>query len=141
MTPVRVWCDTNPNVRQLTEFFEALRLYNVSVNTVSKFEYLSRQTPMRRLSINLRVLLTILADRQIQISNVLEHGLVVAEKAALVELDLRSVPLEARQIAHGLFNVHERWKMLKTMAKALREAEAARNSYITEMPGDPNEVA
>lgn len=132
MTPIRVWCDTNPNVLQLTEFFTALQLYGISKETVDKFTYLSRQPPLRRLSINLRILLTVVAERQIQISNVLEHGLVPAEKSALVELDLRGVPIEARQIAHGLFNVHERWKMLKTMAKSLREAEAARANYMGE---------
>ena len=128
MTPERVWCETNPSVRLLAEFFAALKLYNVSADTISKFDYLAHQTPTYRLSINLRILLNIVGRQQV--SNVLEDGLVPAEKAALLELDLRGLPIEARQVAHGLFNVHERWKLLKALAKPLREAEASRANYI-----------
>lgn len=128
MTPVKVWAESNPSILQLTEFMSALRTYGVETNTIEIFEFLVTQPPPKRLLINLQAIL--LLSQKAQITNVLEDGLAEGERNALMELDYKGLPVEARQIAHGLFNVHERWKMLKTLSKALREAADSRTQYI-----------
>lgn len=128
MSPVKVWAESNPSILQLTEFMSALRTYGVESNTIEIFEFLVAQPPPKRLLINLQAIL--LLSQKAQITNVLEDGLADGERNALLELDYKGLPVEARQIAHGLFNVHERWKMLKALSKALREAADSRTQYI-----------
>lgn len=128
MKLTKVWCESNPTILQLTEFITALRLYGVENDTIEIFEFLSKQPPPKRLMINMQAML--LLSLKVQITNVLEGGLADGERRALQELELKGLPIEARQIAHGLFNIHERWKMLKALSKSLNDAAASRTQYI-----------
>ncbi len=50
----------------------------------------------------------------------------------LVELDLRGLPVRARETAHGLYNIHERWLLLKAMRRPFKLAVAARDESLHE---------
>ncbi len=66
------------------------------------------------------------------IYDVLGEGLTAEEQTVLVELDRRGLPVRARETAHGLYNIHERWELLKPLRRPFKLAVAARNEFLHE---------
>ena len=87
--------------------------------------------PPIRLAVNLKTLVGLMVKDEKPKFSVLNDGLLPDEYAALVELDVKGLPPHAREIAHGLFNVHERWFLMRELRKLFRGAFKAKEDYIS----------
>ena len=106
----------------------ACREYNVSDRTKLMLARLVSYPPAVRLAVNLKTVVGLMVNGPIY--SVLTEGLLPEERAALVELDLCGLPSHAREIAHGLMNIHERWLMMKTARHMFKEAQKAKDEYL-----------
>jgi hypothetical protein len=95
---------------------------------------LARLPPVARLSYNLHVYLAEAARHEVD--NILSGGLTPVEKAALAEMDARNLSIGAKETAHGLLNVHERWMLKRAMKTKYEEAVRAFQNVITSKPLD-----
>jgi hypothetical protein len=107
------------------------REFRVSETTSFVLARMASYPPHIRLAVNLKTLIGLLTQAENPKYNVLKDGLMSDEYAALVELDMRGLPSHAREIAHGLFNVHERWFLMKQLRRLFRGAYEARDEYIS----------
>lgn len=133
--PDRVWCRSYPTITEIQELIAVLPQCKLSEASVRVFRVLAGQPPDRRLAINLKSFLGLCMQHEIK--NVLNEGLNDKERRALSELDASNLPVRLREVAHGLLNVHERWCMLKGLAKPFQEARAARMNYVQTKTGEP----
>lgn len=92
------------------------------------FTRLAQYPPPLRLAINLKSMFGIAAKRDID--DLMLHTLTDAERYALLELDKRHVLVQAKEIAHGLLNIHERWIVWKAVSRPIREAHIAKDNHI-----------
>ena len=81
-----------------------------------------------RLAVNMKALLNLMVDGPIY--NVLTEGLTSQEHAALVELDVRGLPIDAREVAHGLLNVHERWVAMRFFRGFFKKATKVSGGFL-----------
>jgi hypothetical protein len=119
---------------ELHELGQACRDHGVSVETKTLLARLAGYPPAIRLAINMKTVIGLSAGAPVY--NVLRDGLLPEEYIALVELDLCGLPASAREVAHGLLNVHERWCILKTTRRLFRDAISARDEFLS-----PNDKA
>ena len=100
----------------------------ISDKTRSLLARLASYPPTVRLAVNLKITIGIMAKGPIR--DVLTEGLLPEEHAALVELDALAIPPRDREIVHGLFNVHERWLLIRQTRPMFEEAQRAKNEYL-----------
>jgi len=118
----------------LDELRQACRDHNVSDKSKLMIARLVSYPPPVRLAVNLKTIIGLMVGGPIY--SVLNEGLLPEERVTLVELDMRGLPSHAREIAHGLMNVHERWLMMKNARHMFKEAQKAKDAYLT-----PNEAS
>jgi len=118
----------NPSKDELRELGQELREHGVSERTRLLLAKLASYPPNIRLAINLKIVVGLLINGPIY--SVLREGLTPDERAALVELDMRGLSIRARETAHGLLNVHERWFTLKRVRSMFRDAVAAADEFL-----------
>ena len=119
----------------LSELGQELREHGVSERTRLLLAHLAGYPPNVRLVVNLKATVGLLVNGPVY--SVLRDGLTDAERAALVELDMRGLSTKAREVAHGLLNVHERWVAIKALRSLFRDAAAAKDEFL--MPKDQQE--
>ncbi len=122
----------NPTMDELDKLRFACRDHGVSEKTKLVLARLASYPPTVRLVVNLKTIAGLMVDGPIH--NILSEGLLPEERAALVELDMCGLSTHAREIAHGLLNVHERWYVMKSVGRMFKAAEKAKNAYLT--PGE-----
>jgi hypothetical protein len=135
--PESVRSNSYPQREQLRELGQACIDYDVSKKTGLILARLANMTPKVRLAVNLKVVVGLMIGRPIH--NVLTEGLTPSEHAALVELDMRGLPLSARETAHGLMNVHERWCVMRDLRKLFSKAARAGDAYLALDGDDPSD--
>lgn len=131
-SPESVYCRSFPNAGEIKELLRMIETREISEITKEFFRMLASLPPEQRLAINLKTLLSLNAIRPVE--NILVDGLSERERKALVELDSSGVPIRIREIGHGLVNLHEKWKTMRSLGKSFREARAARGQFV---PGKP----
>ena len=121
------------NVTQdkLRELGSLCREFNVSEKARFTLARMASYPPPIRLAVNLKTLIGLLVKDERPKFNVLTEGLLPDEYAALVELDMKGLPMSAREIAHGLFNVHERWLLMGKLRKLFKQSFAVREEFIS----------
>lgn len=110
------------------------REYKVSEKTRFTLAVMASYPPPVRLAVNLKTVIGRMGEPKNPRMNALNDGLTEDEYSALVELDIKALPSQAREIAHGLFNVHERWFVMKELRRLFRGADAARHEFISPAP-------
>lgn len=114
---------------ELRALGQACRDCGVSDETKALLARLASYPPAIRLAVNLKTVVGLSAGGRVY--NVLREGLLPEEYIALVELDLCGLPASAREVAHGLLNVHERWCILKTTRRLFRDAVVAKGEFLS----------
>lgn len=115
------------------------RAYGVSEEASYALAKMSSYPPPIRLAVNLKNLIGLMAEDSRPKMSVLNDGLLPDEYAALVELGMRGLPSHAREIAHGLFNVHERWLLMKTLRFLFKGAFTSKEEYISPSAKEDND--
>jgi hypothetical protein len=118
----------NATTDELKQLAAACREFGISAESKLVLARMASYPPPLRLAINLRTVIALMMDKSVR--DVLHEGLLPEEYAVLVELDMRALPSRVREIAHGLFNVHERWCLLKRLRQLFRPAWASREHYL-----------
>jgi len=121
----------NVTQAELHELGRLCREFNVSEQTRFTLARLASYPPPIRLAVNLKTLIGLLVRDNKPKFSVLNDGLLRDEYAALVELDVKGLPSHTREIAHGLFNVHERWFLMKELRRLFRGAFKAKEEFIS----------
>ena len=122
--PEFLFIESEPTIEEIRELLSELSEVGVTERTGKLFAGLSILPPAMRLSLNLSKLSDLMAEHSV--TNVLEEGLLLNERNALLELDAQGLTMRARITARALLNVKERWIMAKTLSgifKSCREAE------------------
>lgn len=132
--PEKMWCRSFPSADDIRALLREAQAHNVSPMAMQMLRWLAGMSPLRRLMHNLNVLLALCDHHEIR--DILNQGLAPDERATLIELDSCELPVAMREVAHGLFNVHERWSTLKAIAKPMREALAFADERVVEKPLD-----
>lgn len=133
VNPQQVWCRSFPTRTEIQVLLSEMKKARVSAGTASLVRRLAGYPPALRLALNLKSLLGQSALKVVD--NVLVDGLSSVEKKALVELDTR-LSVQAREIAHGLFNVQERWMLRRALAKKFEEAHYSYENKFDPRPLD-----
>lgn len=109
-----------------------LRDKGVSDETRMLLARLASYPPTVRLTVNLKTLLGLMTGlpRYKTIHSVLGEGLLPEERRALVELDMCGLSIHAREVAHGLLNIHERWVAMKELRNMYDRAGKASDNFI-----------
>jgi hypothetical protein len=126
--PKKAFSRSFPPVGEIKALLRELKARGISGRTRGLFISLSAQEPVYRLSVNLHAMLNLIYNHEV--GDVLRDGLRDNERAALIELDSSDLPVEFREVAHGLLNVHERWVMLKSLSKMYRQARDVKGACV-----------
>ena len=125
----RVWCRSAPSQDDLKRLLLEARDRKLSARAMGLLSRLAQLPPALRLAHNLRVYLG--EAVQNRVDNVLTGGMSKLEREVLSELDLAQLSLQSREIAHGLFNVHERWILKRALSAKFDEAyRSSANVYV-----------
>jgi hypothetical protein len=116
---------------ELRELGRLCRVHGVSEASSYVLARMASYPPHIRLAVNLKTLIGLLTQDDKPKYSVLTDGLLPDERSTLVELDLKGLSSHAREIAHGLFNVHERWFLMKQLRRLFRGAFKAKEEYIS----------
>lgn len=129
-------------VEEILALGEEMRDKGVSEETRLVLAQLATYPPPVRLTVNLKTLLGLMAGppKYKTIHSVLREGLLPDERRALVELDMCGLSIHAREVAHGLLNIHERWVLLKSLRKIYNRAGAAEDSYLRPRVEETNDI-
>ena len=128
IAPAHVRSNAFPASEELRMLGRVCIEYGVSDKSKLVLARLASLPPVIRLIVNLKALLNRMADGPIH--NVLTEGLSPQEHGVLVELDVRGLPTQAREVAHGLMNVHERWAMMKPLRGFFRKASKTSDGFL-----------
>ena len=120
---------------ELAELGAACRNCGVSEQTRLLLARLASYPPPVRLAINLKTIIGLMIRGPLY--NVLKEGLLPEEYIALAELDLCCLPPRMREIAHGLFNVHERWRTMVAARSLFKAAVAVKGEFLTPKTESP----
>lgn len=120
------------SVEELRALGVELRDKGVSDEARMLLARLASYPPTVRLTVNLKVLLGLMTGlpRYKTIRSVLREGLLPEEQNTLVELDICGLSIHAREVAHGLLNVHERWVAMKELRGMYDRAGKAADNFI-----------
>lgn len=123
----KTWSRAFAPKKELVEFLKAMQALNLSQDTVRLFANRVSLPANVRLAVNLRSLLRKYALGDVE--NVVKDGLTEQELKALIEVDGSGLVVSHKEIAHGLFNIHERWLAMRVLNKPFRQAREARDNY------------
>lgn len=126
--PRKVYSQSNPKSSDVKLLLSCISSCEPDGIAHRLFTERAKETPVRRLAINLQSTLGLMA--LVEITDILTDGMAGAEIAALFQLEDMGCPESLLEIAHGLLNVHERWIMLKSMSRKFREAAAQTDSVF-----------
>lgn len=121
----------NVTAEELRELGKLCREHAVSERTRFTLARMASYPPPIRLTVNLKTLIGLLTKDNKPKFSVLNDGLLPDEYAALVELDVKGLPSHTREIAHGLFNVHERWYLMGKLRKLFKDAFKTQEEFIS----------
>jgi hypothetical protein len=121
----------NVTQEKLRELGAACREYSVSEKARFTLARMAAYPPPIRLAVNLKTLIGLLVKGERPKYDVLTDGLLPDEHAALVELDMKGLPAQLREIAHGLFNVHERWHLMRELRRLFKDSFEAKEEFIS----------
>jgi hypothetical protein len=128
LKPEKLKSRSYPSADDINNLGEEMREARISDATKVVFAELAVLKPADRLASNLRTLVGLMAKSPIY--HVLTEGLLPEEHAALVELDLHVLSLSARETAHGLLNIHERWCAAKELRRLFKQASLVDGGYV-----------
>ena len=128
----------NVTQEDLRELGRVCREFSVSEPTKYALSRMASYPPPIRLAVNLKTLIGLLVKDDKPKYSVLNEGLLPDERAALVELDIKGLPARAREIAHGLFNVHKRWRLMTELRKLVRRSFDAKEEFISPKTEEDN---
>lgn len=128
--PERVWSRTSPQLNDIFRLLEECQLRGVSEESRKHLTRIATFKPDLRLAINLKTFLGLMVFHEV--SNILSEGLASDERQLLVELDLKGLSIQARETAHGLLNVHERWVLLKRFSETFNRAKESESEHLWE---------
>jgi hypothetical protein len=126
--PERVYSRSFPKYSDIVALFVWCEDCGVSDTSIRLLKEKACQTPEFRLAVNLKTISGLMAYHEV--TNILAGGLTSDERRALVELDRSGMPLQPREIAHGLLNVHERWSFLKRFSDAYLAARRDQEEHL-----------
>lgn len=127
--PERLHSDAYAPVEDLRQLAKECGEHGVSEETQLLLGRLMSYPPNVRLIVNLKRLIGMMVDGPIY--NVLTEGLTPAEHAALAELDIKGLTSRSREVAHGLLNIHERWRAMVELRRMVKRAIKARDLFIS----------
>lgn len=116
-----IWADVLTFRDYIQKQHEAKRLPD---DTHKLFATLCEIPPAARLTRNLKVVLTVLADAAL--AAVLTNGVTEAEKLALLDLEHLHAPPTIRAIAQGLLNIRERQQLADMLQEIYRNERTRR---------------
>ena len=125
----------NASKDELHELGQELREHGVSERSRLLLAKLASYPPNVRLVVNLKATVGLMVGGPVY--NVLRDGLTPLERATLVELDMCGLSTSARELAHGLLNVHERWVAIKSLRNLFKRAVDAKDEFL--VPKDQQE--
>lgn len=129
MTPNNTWSRENPTATELSEFCVEMWRTNLSDATRSMLFALARMSPPARLAHNLSVFSGLISVTP-EWRDILRDGLTEEERNALCELDAATLTVRAKEIAHGLLNVHSRWVMMRALKQTFTETWCRRRHFL-----------
>lgn len=136
LPPEKLKSQPYPSHAAIHQLARELKEAKVSEQAMILFARLAALRPERRLAHNLSTLASLMC--QTPVYNILTEGLTPEEHAALVELDLHVLSISAREAAHGLLNVHERWCVAKELRRIFKQAANSEGGFIVvEGASDP----
>lgn len=135
--PHRVRAQEVITKEELKSLGKTLRVFKVSYETRVLLAKKAAQPPPIRLKTNLESTLGRMAQGEVK--SVLTDALAPAERRALVELDLKQLPTEMREIAHGLLNIHERWLVMKSMRRSFDQTRICQGDFLVVADTQPKE--
>ena len=127
--PEQLHSKTFPTSDELRELATACAEFDVSDATKLMLAKRASMPPAVRLTVNLKSLLNLMVDGPIY--NLLTEGLTSQEHSALVELDVRGLPVNTREVAHGLLNIHERWVVMRMLRSFFKRATKVQGGFLT----------
>ena len=107
-----------PKADEIREMLVEFRERDVSKDAVELFLSLALMEPHERVEHNMQIMVSLLSKGPV--TTILNDGITPYEQQSLLELDRRGVSAKAREVAHALLNVKERWIMYKTMSGVFR---------------------
>jgi len=120
LPPEKLKSKSYPSKLDILKLGEEMKFATVSEQTKTVIGRLAVLKPEDRLAQNMCTLVKLM--RKSPVYNILTEGLMPEEHAALVELDLHVLSIAARETAHGLLNVHERWCAAKELRRVFKRA-------------------
>jgi hypothetical protein len=134
LPPEKLKSRSYPSEADLKQLGEEMNAAHISEQAKLIFAQLAVMKPEERLAKNLTELLMLM--RASPVYNILTEGLTAQEHSALVELDLHVLSLSARETAHGLLNIHERWCAAKELRRLFKQAVMSNGGVL--MPKETN---
>lgn len=128
LPPEKLKSQSYPSHEAIQQLARELKAANISEQAMILFARLAALRPERRLAHNLSTLTSLMC--QTPVYNILTEGLTPEEHASLVELDLHVLSIAARETAHGLLNVHERWCVAKELRRIFKQAATSEGGFI-----------
>jgi hypothetical protein len=133
LPPEKIKSKSYPSEADLRRLGEEMNAAHISEDSKILLARLAVLRPEARLAHNLSILLILM--RNSPVYNILTEGLSAREHATLVELDLHVLSLAARETAHGLLNVHERWCAAKELRRLFKQAATSNGGFLSPMEG------
>jgi hypothetical protein len=125
------------SVEDIKDLGTEMRDHGVSEETRMLLARLASYPPPIRLTVNLKTILGLMINGPI--TSILGEGLLPDERKALIELDLCGLSSKAREVAHGLLNIHERWCAMREFRRMYRAALQSADSFVQPHVEEPNE--
>lgn len=129
LTPEFLFVEDDPTTDDIRLFLSELADVGTSEVTKMLFVELSVLNPAERLYRNVSTVAGILSQHHVV--NVLDEGVLLDERNALIELDVLGFTVKSRIVARALLNVKERWIMVKTTSGIFRSAREAEGGFIS----------
>ncbi len=93
------------------------------------FERLAKLPPARRLAVNLKCLLDLMAKREV--TNILRDGLTDQERNALIDLQVKNMTPRIREIGHGLLCIDERFEFVELLGLRFKDLVTKKGGFIS----------
>ena len=129
MIPAKTWANEFPDGAELYQFINDVNEAFVSAHAKDLFTALAAMPSPDRLSHNLCVFAGLIPRVQVW-RDILVDGLTDEERTALCELDASTLSVRAREIAHGLLNLHSRWLVMRALKGTLTDAQRHHREYL-----------
>jgi hypothetical protein len=100
----------------------------ISKQSFGLFDRLSKLPPARRLSVNLKTLLDLMASKDVV--EVLRDGLTQQERAALIELHTNEATPKMMEIAHALLCIDERDEFICSAGQTFKDLLTKHGGFL-----------